>query len=264
MNTKPITFHKYQGTGNDFIIIDAWSQISTEQIKKWCDRKFGIGADGLILIKKSDTYDFEMMYYNADGSESFCGNGSRCAVKHAHYLGWITDTCTFLSNDGTHTAQVDGDMIQLSMHDVDFIVFEDAGYILNTGSPHYIAYTEDLDHLDLLSAAHAIRYSDPFKEEGINVNYLESRNGILYIRTYERGVEDETLSCGTGVTAAAIAHYLEQESTQKKYVQKVHTLGGPLTVRFEKKPKSFENITLHGPAERVFEGKIPADEIEMN
>lgn len=254
--SKEITFYKYQGTGNDFVITTDLYEVTTEQIVQLCDRKYGIGADGLIVLKKGDKVDFDMMYYNADGTESFCGNGSRCAVMHAKHLGWIKDECTFNSNDGEHTAKVDGDEVRLQMHNVDMVLVEDEGYMLNTGSPHYIAYTEELDELDLITAAHAIRYNDTFKETGINVNYLEARNGILYIRTYERGVEDETLSCGTGVTAAAIAHYLEKESTLKKYSQKLQTKGGPLTVTFEKKPKSFENIYLCGPAVRVFEGKI--------
>ena len=254
--SKEITFYKYQGTGNDFVITSDIYEVSTEQIVKLCDRKFGIGADGLIVLKKSESVDFDMMYYNADGTESFCGNGSRCAVKHAKFLGWIKDECTFNSNDGEHTAILDGEEVRLQMHDVDMVLVEDEGYILNTGSPHYIAYTEEIDQLDLVTAAHTIRYNDTFKETGINVNYLEARNGILYIRTYERGVEDETLSCGTGVTAAAIAHYLERESSLKKYSQKLQTKGGPLTVSFEKKKQTFENIYLCGPAVLVYQGKI--------
>ena len=254
--TKKIQFYKYQGTGNDFVITSDIYDITTELIVRLCDRKYGIGADGLIVMRKSENVDFEMMYYNDDGTESFCGNGSRCAVMHAKHLGWIEDQCNFDSNDGEHRAIIEEDIVNLQMHDVDMVLVEDEGYILNTGSPHYIAYTEELDELDLITAAHAIRYNDTFNETGINVNYLEARNGILYIRTYERGVEDETLSCGTGVTAAAIAHYLEKESTLKKYSQKLQTKGGPLTVTFEKKKQTFENIYLCGPAVRVFEGNI--------
>jgi|TARA_B110000902_G_scaffold189187_1_gene214150 diaminopimelate epimerase len=254
--SKKITFYKYQGTGNDFIITSDIYEVSTEQIIQLCDRKYGIGADGLIVLKKSESVDFDMMYYNADGTESFCGNGSRCAVMHAKYLGWTEDKCLFNSNDGKHTAIIEGEEVRLQMHDVDMVLVEDEGYILNTGSPHYIAYTEEIDELDLITAAHAIRYNETFSETGINVNYLEARNGIIYIRTYERGVENETLSCGTGVTAAAIAHYLEKESTLKKVSQKIQTKGGPLTVTFEKKQKTFENIYLCGPAVRVYEGEI--------
>lgn len=257
MSKDLIKFYKYQGTGNDFIIINDLDEfLSAENIIKLCDRKYGIGADGIIFMNKSDKADFNMMYYNADGSESFCGNGSRCAVKHAKHLGWISNECKFTSNDGEHTAEVSEESVKLKMHDVDFIVVEDMGYILNTGSPHYIAYTEDLEQLDLIKAAHEIRYSERFKEVGINVNYLESKNGILHIRTYERGVEDETLSCGTGATAAAIAHYLEQDSTQKRYNQKLKTKGGNLNVSFEKKKNCFENIVLSGPADLVFQGNI--------
>jgi diaminopimelate epimerase len=254
--SKTIRFHKYQGTGNDFVITSDIYEISTSQIVKLCDRKFGIGADGLIVMQKSDKTDFDMMYYNADGTESFCGNGSRCAVMHAKHLGWIQNACTFNSNDGEHTAEVTDDEVRLKMHDVDMVLVEDEGFILNTGSPHYVAYTEELELLDITTAAHTIRYNDTFADTGINVNYIEARNGILHIRTYERGVEDETLSCGTGATAAAIAHYIEKESTQKKYSQKLQTQGGALTVTFEKKSRSFENIFLCGPAVRVFEGEI--------
>lgn len=257
MNRDRIQFYKYQGTGNDFIIInDLDGHLSTEDIINLCDRKYGIGADGIIFMSKTKDIDFKMMYFNADGSESFCGNGSRCAVKHAQYLGWISGQCIFTSNDGDHAAEIDEETVKLKMHDVDFIVVEDMGYILNTGSPHYIAYTEGINELDLIKAAHEIRYSERFKEVGINVNYLEPKNGILHIRTYERGVEDETLSCGTGVTAAAIAHYLEQNSTQKNYKQKLQTKGGSLHVSFEKKKDRFQNIVLSGPANLVFQGSI--------
>lgn len=254
--SKTIHFFKYQGTGNDFVITTDLYAVSTEQIISLCDRKYGIGADGLIVMKKSNSADFEMMYYNADGSESFCGNGSRCAVMHAKYLGWIMDKCTFGSNDGEHTATLEDKTVHLKMHDVSMVLVEDQGYILNTGSPHYIAYTEELEELDLITAAHAIRYNDIFKKEGINVNYLEAKSGVLNIRTYERGVEGETLSCGTGVTAAAIAHYLEKESEMKRTTQRVKTKGGMLSVSFEKKKNTFENIYLSGPAVLVFEGNI--------
>ncbi|PCJ67641.1 MAG: diaminopimelate epimerase [Bacteroidetes bacterium] len=254
--SKTYTFFKYQGTGNDFIITSDIYELTTDQIIRLCDRKFGIGADGIIVMKSDSTLDFDMMYYNADGTESFCGNGSRCAVMHAKHLSWIDKECKFNSNDGVHYAIIEEEEVKLQMHTVDMVLVEDGGYILNTGSPHYIAYTEELQELDLITAAHAIRYNDVFKETGINVNFLEPKNGILHIRTYERGVEDETLSCGTGVTAAAIAHYLEQESTHKKYSQKIKTKGGFLTVTFEKKNKSFENIFLCGPAVQVFEGKV--------
>lgn len=257
MNKDKIQFYKYQGTGNDFIIInDLDGHLSTEDIINLCDRKYGIGADGIIFMSKTKDIDFKMMYFNADGSESFCGNGSRCAVKHAQYLGWISGQCIFTSNDGDHAAEIEEETVKLKMHDVDFIVVEDMGYILNTGSPHYIAYTEGINELDLIKAAHEIRYSERFKEVGINVNYLEPKNGILHIRTYERGVEDETLSCGTGVTAAAIAHYLEQNSTQKNFKQKLQTKGGSLYVSFEKKKDRFQNIVLSGPANLVFHGSI--------
>lgn len=254
--SKTLSFYKYQGTGNDFIITHDVFTLATEQIVKLCDRKFGIGADGIIFLKQESAVDFDMMYYNADGSESFCGNGSRCAVMHTKHLGWIEDTCTFNSNDGEHHATIDEDIVNLQMHDVDMVLIQDEAFIINTGSPHYLLYEDNLDELDIVPAAHKIRYNETFKETGINVNFLAARSGVLHIRTYERGVEDETLSCGTGVTAAAISHYLETESEHKKFTQKVMTKGGPLSVSFEKKENSFENIVLSGPAIKVFRCEI--------
>jgi diaminopimelate epimerase len=170
--TKQIHFYKYQGTGNDFVITSDIFDITKEQIQALCNRKYGIGSDGLIVMRKESKFDFEMIYYNADGSESFCGNGSRCAVMHAKSIGWITNDCTFGSNDGPHEARIEDEIVFLKMHNVDMVLVEDEGYMLNTGSPHYIAYTEEIDALDLIEAAHAIRYSERFEETGINVNYL--------------------------------------------------------------------------------------------
>ncbi len=253
-----ISFYKYQGTGNDFVITSDSYNLSTETIVKLCDRKFGIGADGLIVMKQDSNLDFDMMYYNADGSESFCGNGSRCAVMHAKHLGWIADTCNFNSNDGEHSAIVDNNIVKLKMHNVREVAHNGQDYITYTGSPHYIVLRDDLN-FDIVEDAKTIRYSPPFKEKGINVNYIKSTTESLFIRTYERGVEDETLSCGTGVTAAVIVEYVDNDTQSTNHVRKVETQGGSLAVSFDKTDNGFENIYLMGPAVLVFQGEVSID-----
>ncbi|MBT8327246.1 MAG: diaminopimelate epimerase [Bacteroidia bacterium] len=253
--TKKIHFYKYQGTGNDFVITSDIYQITTQQIQLLCDRKFGIGADGVIVMKKDSSVDFDMMYYNADGSESFCGNGSRCAVMHAKFLGWISDQCSFNSNDGQHEASINNELVNLKMHDVIEVGSSGQDFIANTGSPHYIRFQDTLN-LDIVSPAKEIRYSNEFKEEGINVNFVVSKDDSLQIRTYERGVEDETLSCGTGVTASVIAEYVKSQHSGSDYYRKVETEGGMLAVSFTKTELGFQNIYLIGPAVQVFSGEI--------
>jgi diaminopimelate epimerase len=253
--TNKISFFKYQGTGNDFVITTDIFDVNKELIIKICDRKYGVGADGLIVMKQQSNLDFDMMYYNADGSESFCGNGSRCAVMHAKFLGWISDECNFNSNDGRHEAFVDQKIVKLRMHDVENVATDGTDFIANTGSPHYVIFKEDLN-FDIVSKAKAIRYSEKFKEQGINVNFLKPEISALNIRTYERGVEDETLSCGTGVTAAVISEYIRDNHTSPSYARKVETQGGALAVSFDKTENGFENIYLIGPAVQVFEGEI--------
>lgn len=255
--TKKIHFYKYQGTGNDFVIIPEKLDLSTSQITKLCDRKYGIGADGVILMwpSEKDNTDFEMMYYNADGTESFCGNGSRCAVMHAQYLKWIDSSCYFISNDGPHLAEIKDDLVYLKMGDVSLIEKRNNDYFIHTGSPHYIQFLSDLENLEIVSEAHKIRYNDEFKLEGVNVNFLCHHNPIQ-IRTYERGVEDETLSCGTGATAAAIATYLNTNNAATKATYSLQTQGGNLSVQFEKQGDTFVNVYLIGPATYVFEGAV--------
>ena len=205
-----ISFFKYQGTGNDFVMIDnrknTFPKGEVGLIAKLCDRRFGIGADGVILIENDKDSDFEMIYYNPDGSQSLCGNGSRCAVMFANHLGIIEEKTKFLAVDGVHEAYIQDGRVYLSMHDVGS--FEQIGedYLIDTGSPHYIKYVKDLDQKDMIKEGQAIRYSDRFKEEGINVNLIQENEQGLSIRTYERGVEGETHSCGTGCTAAALAY----------------------------------------------------------
>lgn len=251
-------FFKYQGTGNDFIIFDDRNNSfpKDEQIiVHLCDRKFGIGSDGLILIQSSADNDFHMEFYNPDASQSFCGNGSRCAVAFAYRLGIIEKTCTFSAIDGTHKAEViSADHIEVSMKDVNDITHHENDFILDTGSPHFVRFTKDLMADDILEIGREIRYSTDFKKEGINVNLVELlKDNSIQCATYERGVENETLSCGTGVTAMAIAtnHHLKIESPIT-----VLTKGGELDVSFEKYGEHYNTIRLKGPAEFVFKGEI--------
>jgi diaminopimelate epimerase len=250
-----ILFYKYQGTGNDFVITTDLYEPTAKQIQFLCNRKYGIGADGLIVMKQDSDVDFDMMYYNADGSESFCGNGSRCAVMHAKYLNWIDTSCHFNSNDGTHYAEVEDDLVRLKMHDVDEIKPIGDDFETNTGSPHYLIFKDSLD-IPVVEEAQKIRFNETYKEKGINVNFLKPEKDCLRIRTYERGVEDETLSCGTGVTAAVLAEFASNNAKASTKERVVSTQGGDLAVRFTFDGESYKNIYLIGPAVRVFKGEI--------
>ena len=257
-----IPFYKYQGTGNDFILIDnrvKWvSRIQTDLVKHLCDRRFGIGADGLILIENHDDYDFEMVYFNSDGHESsMCGNGGRCVSAFASFVGIVKDHCRFLAVDGPHESLIkENDWIELKMNDVGEIEMGEDYLLMDTGSPHYVIFVEDVDDIDVVENGKAIRYSKRFRDQGVNVNFVEPLNDQIIVATYERGVEDETLSCGTGVTAAAIAHYLMQPSENRKEVI-IKSKGGKLVVRFEPNGAGgFKNIWLCGKAELVFKGEI--------
>ncbi len=256
---QEISFHKYQGTGNDFIIIDNRTAVVDRTdptiARKLCNRKFGIGSDGLILVENHAEYDFEMVFFNPDGSQSMCGNGSRCAVKFANELGIIKQQTTFLSTDGVHTASIEGDVINLSMQDVkkEAIHAAEKHHEINTGSPHYVLFTSNLSHKNVKEEGAAIRFSKAHKTEGINVNFVEKLGkSQIAVRTYERGVEDETLSCGTGVTACAIAHALHGGVSPVK----VYTLGGALEVSFELNNNEAKKVFLTGPAMKVFTGAI--------
>jgi diaminopimelate epimerase len=250
-------FFKYQGTGNDFVMIDnrlGGFDDSIKNVEFLCHRRFGIGADGLILIENAEGFDFKMRYFNADGKEgSMCGNGGRCAVKFALDLCIFEKTCSFIAVDGPHHATVENDEVSLGMIDVEGIFDETNGYFLNTGSPHLVIFEEDLDNLDVKTKGAAIRYSDYWLSKGgVNVNFVQIiDNENIKVRTYERGVEDETFSCGTGVTAAAIAASIKKGLCQKI---KIQTLGGKLKVSFEIGQK-FSEILLKGPALFVFEGE---------
>lgn len=250
-------FYKYQGTGNDFVMIDnrsgEWDDLSIESIQKLCDRRFGIGADGLIKINSSIDVDFDVDYYNSDGSKSFCGNGARCSVAFAHYLDIIEDKTTFNAIDGIHEAEIRNGIVKLKMGDVKAISEDGNDYVLNTGSPHYVRYVEMLNNYNVYKTGNEIRNSETYKKEGINVNFVEKlSDSELFVRTYERGVEDETYSCGTGVTAAALTFMKNNNQT----FVRVQVKGGNLKVYAEKNGAGFSNIWLEGPAIQVFKGNI--------
>ena len=256
-----LNFFKYQGTGNDFILVDNRRNevsLSSGQIHKICDRRFGIGADGLMLLNEKTGYDFEMKYYNSDGKDgSMCGNGARCMIKFVYHLGIHREMYKFLAVDGAHEAEIDMDgIVSLKMKDVRTIRKFHSDFILDTGSPHYIKMVPHVMDIDVYKKGYEIRHSKEFEDEGINVNFVEQTDepDKIIVRTYERGVEDETLSCGTGVTAAALVCYHNENGF---YEVEVKTPGGKLTVEFDRVDDDrYENIWLCGPAEKVFEGTI--------
>jgi diaminopimelate epimerase len=256
-----IHFSKYQGTGNDFIILDnrdgSYNNILEAQIKKICDRHFGVGADGLMLLENDSNYDFRMKYYNADGKEStMCGNGGRCMVAYANYLGIIHNNTRFTAIDGLHEANYETlDFIELKMHDVMQIAVMDNSFILDTGSPHFVRFEQNVKHLDVRAAGSKIRYNSEFAKDGINVNFMEVlADKTLFVATYERGVEDETLSCGTGVVASALVQV--RENIGGNYVR-VSTKGGTLLVKCVNQNKQhFTDIWLCGPAKFIYNGSI--------
>lgn len=267
-------FWKYQGAGNDFVMLDQrahqWlTRENTDKIARLCDRRFGIGADGLILLQNRPGYDFEMVYFNADGREStMCGNGGRCIAAFAQQLGIIASYGRFWAIDGEHEATLTaqqvgskggaGVWVELKMSDVQSIENEDNVFVLNTGSPHYVRFEQDVQQLDMVLEGRAVRFSQRYKSEGINVNLVQTNvDGSLSIRTYERGVEDETLACGTGVTAAAIASWKYRALDSGREEIRVHALGGDLAVRFQANTNgTFTDIWLCGPAQMVFEGDV--------
>ena len=254
------TFYKYQGTGNDFVMIDnrqkKINKNDTKLINFLCDRRFGIGADGLILLENHDTLDFKMVYFNADGNESsMCGNGGRCLVAFAKFLDVIDNKATFEAIDGLHHAIIEDDIVKLQMQDVDNVEKFESHVFLNTGSPHHVQFESDLENFDIKNDGAKIRYGAPYNEAGSNVNFVKKLNDDAFaVRTYERGVEDETLSCGTGVTAVALAmNYIGE--TEKNLIT-LKTEGGDLQVSFDKENDSYKNVWLIGPAKQVFKGSI--------
>lgn len=256
-----VTFYKYHGTGNDFVMIDNrdghFPKDSTELVAKLCHRRFGIGADGLILLENDPETDFRMVYYNSDGNtSSMCGNGGRCLVAFAKNLGIITKETTFIATDGLHHATIfDDGNVSLQMKDVDAIEMTAEHVFLDTGSPHHVQMEENLEDLDVKTLGATIRYSDMYGKAGSNVNFVHQDDEDTFsLRTYERGVEDETLSCGTGATAVAIA----MKALGKTKSENIHlnVEGGKLEVSFVETDEKFTNVFLKGPATFVFKGEI--------
>ncbi|MBO9584236.1 MAG: diaminopimelate epimerase [Flavobacterium sp.] len=256
-----VEFYKYQGTGNDFVMIDNRTNFFPNEdvklIERLCDRRFGIGADGLILLENDSETDFRMVYYNSDGNQSsMCGNGGRCLVAFANQLGVIDYKTTFIATDGLHYASVNADsIVSLQMIDVNEIQKKDSYTFLNTGSPHHVQIVDDLEHYNVKENGAAIRYGELYGEKGSNVNFVKKvDNDTFSLRTYERGVEDETLACGTGATAVAIAMNAIGE-TDKTSIN-LNVEGGKLVVSFDKDSDGYTNVFLTGPAKFVFKGTI--------
>lgn len=255
-----LTFYKYQGTGNDFVMVDNRDLLfpkNRELIEKLCDRRFGIGGDGLILLENDldpAQYDFKMVYYNSDGNEStMCGNGGRCLVAFAYFLDIFEGKCRFSAIDGLHEAEIDGAIVKLKMIDVNALREKDGNYELNTGSPHFVQWVHDLENFRVFENGNKIRNSATYQQEGINVNFVEHiSDDEIFVRTYERGVEDETYSCGTGATAAALVAMKDKNRPSIN----VKVLGGNLKVYAEKDSSGYHNIWLEGSAKQVFKGKI--------
>ena len=265
-----VAFSKYQGAGNDFVIINAHSLgdliLNTEQIQFICDRKYGVGSDGLILIKPSDQQDFKMDFYNPDGSQSFCGNGARCAVHYSYQNNSVTNNpCSFEAIDGVHQASICKDEVKIEMShigEIEAVVvsaddINEEGYFLDTGSPHFVHFVKYKASLnDIVNYGKRIRYSNKYESTGVNVNMVDAiAEDQILIRTYERGVENETLSCGTGATACALI-YAQVHQSKNNLIQ-VETSGGILHVSFDQlESGSFSNVYLIGPAKHVFNGQI--------
>jgi diaminopimelate epimerase len=255
-----ITFYKYQGTANDFVMIDNreghFDAANQQLVAFLCERRLGVGADGLILLQDRAGYDFEMVYFNADGRlGSMCGNGGRCTVAFAKQLGVISDQAYFLAADGDHYASISPEgLVSLKMNDVQAIECAQGFYYLNTGSPHYVEFVDNLADYQVFQNGKAIRNNDRFRSEGTNVNFaqLPQPEEAMFVRTYERGVEDETFSCGTGVTATAIAASFKGLSSPVR----IRTLGGNLEVSFSRQGEQVTDIYLTGPAQKVFCGTV--------
>jgi diaminopimelate epimerase len=255
-----LSFHKYQGTGNDFILVDNRSgdiSLTQKQVSSLCDRRFGIGGDGLMELQLAEGFDFKMVYYNSDGREgSMCGNGGRCITRFAHDCGIIKSTYDFIASDSPHSSFIDGEnIVRLKMKNVDQVRTFNSYTFLDTGSPHVVKHVQDVMHYNVVVEGKRIRNNDYYRENGVNVNFVEViDDDHLFVRTYERGVEDETLSCGTGVTAAALVN--SHNDAGFNHVD-IKTLGGNLFVEYDKiGEEHFENIWLCGPAKFVFKGTV--------
>lgn len=258
-----LKFYKYHGTGNDFILVDnrdGHFVPGIEIIAGLCHRRFGVGADGLITLDAAEGFDFGMKYFNSDGQEStMCGNGGRCAVAFADYLSLSPNKSRFLAKDGEHSGSIlsrgkNTCIVQLTMNDVAGYRNLGEDFVLDTGSPHFVRFVAEADKIDVSREGRDIRYLSDFQPSGINVNFVEDEGGQIYVRTYERGVEGETLSCGTGVTASCLA-YAAVKGLVKGIIP-VRTKGGLLNLSFSRKGRTFTEIFLEGPAVKVFEGTI--------
>lgn len=257
-----VNFCKYEGAGNDFILVDDrkgdFPSSNNDLIKRLCDRRFGIGADGLMLLQSLNDYDFNMLYYNADGNEgSMCGNGGRCIAAFSRKLGITGDKARFLATDGEHRAElVSSDYVRLNMKDVISVETGPDYFVLDTGSPHYVIFLSSIAGTDVLTEGRNIRYNARFRDNGININFVEDHGDHLVVRTYERGVENETLACGTGVVAAVICSAIRKKHDNISYTMPVRVSGGSLKVAYSVQEGRFTDIWLEGPATFVFEGKI--------
>ena len=258
-----IHFYKYQATGNDFVIIDAREEniiLSKENIKFLCNRHFGIGSDGLIIFENSDKADFSMQFFNPDGSGGMmCGNGGRSIVKFAADKGVIKDKCTFLAPDGLHFATINEDIISLKMINPTLLQRFEDGFYINTGTSHFVVFENNLEEIDIIKKGRALRYDERFLTyKGCNVNFVEEiADKNLKIQTYERGVEDLTLACGTGICAAALTYSVKKGLENANHTINISAQGGNLQVEFEKKENNtFDNVHLIGEAKKVFEGEI--------
>lgn len=258
-----VRFSKYHGTGNDFVMVDGRQLDSTllgqSQIQQLCHRRFGIGADGLIVLELSKDHDFAMRYFNSDGKEgSMCGNGGRCIAAFARQLGITGNEMSFEGIDGIHFASLLPDSnIRLKLKNVRGIQTLDDGYLLDTGSPHFVKFVKGLDQIRMDVEGREIRQQSRFGKDGVNVNFVEAdmTGDSFFVRTFERGVEAETWSCGTGVTAAAISFYHHHKSDKVSYP--VRTKGGELQVDFQVGPDlCFTDVYLSGPASHVYDGTI--------
>ncbi|MDA3881308.1 MAG: diaminopimelate epimerase [Prolixibacteraceae bacterium] len=257
------TFYKYQGAGNDFIMIDNREQVfdgkNAKLIEFLCHRRFGVGADGLITLEKSDSYDFEMKYYNSDGYEAeMCGNGGRCITSFAQKLGVIDSQTLFMAADGVHEAIIGDDrLVDLKMSDVEIIEVHSDGYFLNTGVPHLVHFVDDLKIIDVDIEGRQLRYDARFQPAGTNVNFVKHEGDKLTVYTYERGVECETLACGTGIAASALSAAFKSGVNEGKFY--IAAKGGNLEVKFAREGEQFTNVWLKGPAELVYQGIIDTD-----
>lgn len=254
-----VEFYKYHGTGNDFVLIDNRSLFfdknNTELISKICSRHFGVGADGLILLENDNLYDFKMIYFNSDGKQtSMCGNGGRCIISFAKKLNIIDDKANFMAIDGIHEGIINNNLIKIKMNTVSEIQNINTGFLLDTGSPHFVKFCDSIDNINVFEFGRELRNNKEISEDGVNVNFTEViDNSSIKVRTYERGVENETLSCGTGVIASALSAYKKGLVDTNRI--NINTLGGELFVSFEFN-NIYKNIWLEGPAIEVYKGQI--------